>query len=199
MMPRRGVFSCSCCKRLPHCSPFGCRCWYQPWAVCSHHRSLGCLWVCRKLTPLSPGFSQRQPASQGVAAKSVPTFFSRGCFQCLLSSSLLGPGRRGEGSWRPSCCHGCESHESGRPGIWQQNAGDPAAERQAGPHPSVRLGVLGRAARLRGGCRQRCCCCCSRDAAWVFFCLCFFPRAGTVRLRSREGSPRGAGMIHQPY
>lgn len=75
-----------------------------------------------KLTLLSPGFTQQQPASPGVAAEAVPALFNHSCSLCLLPSSLLSPEGLGEGSWRPPWCCGCETHEPGSPGIQHWNA-----------------------------------------------------------------------------
>lgn len=96
--------TCGCRKWLPPCPPLGCRhpccrCWYQPHAARGRHHGLGCLYVPGTVTPLSPGCSQRQPASPRVAAKPPLRFSvtaaSSAC--CPLPRLARGGRERGPG------------------------------------------------------------------------------------------------------
>lgn len=113
-------------------------------------------------------------------------------FSCPFPSVARGGRRRGAGGCPAAVV--VKPVSQGTPGIRHRSA-------ERVPVPLRGGWVCWEGRRGRGeGCRQCCCCCCSSDAARVFFfCPCFFPRAGTARRGSREGSPRGAGMIHQPY
>lgn len=111
---------------------------------------------------------------------------SRAC--CPLPCLSWGGWERGAG--------GCPAAVVVKPVIPGSGTGMP----NGSPSLCGEAGCAGRGGKgAAEGAGGHCCCCCSRDAARVFFCLCFFPRAGAVRLSSREVSPRRAGMNHQLY